>query len=181
MTFKQQDIRDLVLHSPFQAFRLHLADGKQLSVPHPDFALPGNSLLVVANEFFDALPVRHYVKTLAGWRQRLVGLDQTGALAFGLSESIETAITAPAREGSIIEVCPTGQRLMSDIAQRLVREGGILLLIDYGYTQTSLGDSLQAVSRHNYVDPLNAPGEADLTAHVDFGALARAARTTRRM
>ena len=56
MTFKQQDIRDLVLHSPFQAFRLHLADGKQLSVPHPDFALPGNSLLVVANEQSNGSP-----------------------------------------------------------------------------------------------------------------------------
>jgi len=149
---------------------------KKISWTDSFASTPQGPAFIVVNEFFDALPVRHYVKTLAGWRQRLVGLDQTGALAFGLSESIETAITAPAREGSIIEVCPTGQRLMSDIAQRLVREGGILLLIDYGYTQTSLGDSLQAVSRHNYVDPLDAPGEADLTAHVDFGALARAAQ-----
>jgi SAM-dependent MidA family methyltransferase len=139
-------------------------------------ATPSGPAFIVANEFFDALPVRHYVKTLAGWRQRLIGLDQTGSLAFGLSENIEPALTAPAREGSIIEVCPAGQRLMSDIAQRLVAEGGVMLLIDYGYTQTSLGDSLQAVSRHNYVDPLDSPGEADLTAHVDFAALARAAR-----
>jgi NADH dehydrogenase [ubiquinone] 1 alpha subcomplex assembly factor 7 len=136
---------------------------------------PPGPAFIIANEFFDALPVRHYVKTLAGWRQRLIGLDQTGSLAFGLSEKIEPTLTAAAREGSIIEVCPTGQRLMSDIAQRLVAEGGVLLLIDYGYTQTSLGDSLQAVSRHSYVDPLDAPGEADLTAHVDFAALARAA------
>lgn len=137
---------------------------------------PPGPAFIVANEFFDALPVRHYVKTLAGWRQRLVGLDQTGSLAFGLSESIEPAITAPAREGSIIEVCPSAQRLISDIAQRLVRDSGVLLLFDYGYTQTSLGDSLQAVSRHHYVDPLDSPGEADLTAHVDFAALARAAQ-----
>lgn len=136
---------------------------------------PSGPAFIVANEFFDALPVRHYVKTLAGWRQRLIGLDQTGTLAFGLSEKVEPTLTAPAREGSIIEVCPAGQRLMSDIARRLVAEGGVLLLIDYGYTQTSLGDSLQAVSRHSYVDPLDAPGHADLTAHVDFAALARAA------
>ena len=137
---------------------------------------PRGPAFIVANEFFDALPVRHYVKTIAGWRQRLIGLDQSESLAFGLSENIETALNAPAREGSIIEICPTGQRLMSDIAQRLVAEGGVLLLIDYGYTQTSLGDSLQAVSKHSYVDPLDAPGEADLTAHVDFAALARAAQ-----
>lgn len=56
MTFKQQDLRDLVLHAPFQAFRLHLADGKQLKVPHPDFALPGASLLVVANELSTGAP-----------------------------------------------------------------------------------------------------------------------------
>ena len=136
---------------------------------------PHGPAFILANEFFDALPVRHYVKTLAGWRQRLVGLHQTGALAFGLSEKIESTLTAPAREGSIIEVCPTAQRIMSEIAARLVVEGGVLLLIDYGYTQTSLGDSLQAVSKHAYVDPLDAPGEADLTAHVDFAALARAA------
>jgi SAM-dependent MidA family methyltransferase len=68
------------------------------------------------------------------------------------------------------------QKLIGDIATRLVAQGGALLLIDYGYEQTSLGDSFQAVSRHAYVDPLAAPGEADLTAHVDFAALARAAR-----
>jgi SAM-dependent MidA family methyltransferase len=65
---------------------------------------------------------------------------------------------------------------MSEIAARLVRDGGAILIIDYGYLETSLGDSLQAVSRHEYVDPLAEPGEADLTAHVDFAALARAAR-----
>ncbi len=91
---------------------------------------PSGPAFIVANEFFDALPVRHYVKTLAGWRQRLIGLDQTGTLAFGLSEKVEPTLTAPAREGSIIEVCPAGQRLMSDIARRLVAEGGVLLLID---------------------------------------------------
>lgn len=150
--------------------------GKPISWLENFEAAPPGPAFIVANEFFDALPVRHYVKTLAGWRQRLVGLDQTGALAFGLSEKIEPTLTAPAREGSIIEVCPTGQRMMSDIAARLVAQGGVLLVIDYGYTQTSLGDSLQAISKHVYVDPLDAPGEADLTAHVDFAALARAAQ-----
>jgi len=147
----------------------------------PDWAesfagTPAGPAFIVANELFDALPVRHYVKTIGGWRERLVGLDSTGALAFGLSEQVEPSLAAPAREGSIIEVCPEGQRLMGEIAARLVATGGVCLIIDYGYTQTSLGDSLQAVANHAYVDPLDAPGEADLTTHVDFAALARAAR-----
>jgi NADH dehydrogenase [ubiquinone] 1 alpha subcomplex assembly factor 7 len=137
---------------------------------------PPGPAFMLANEFFDALPVRHFVKTIPGWRERLVGLDATGELVFGLSDKVETALKVPAREGSIIEVSGVAQRIMGEIAARLVREGGALLLIDYGYLETSLGDSLQAVSKHAYVDPLAAPGEADLTAHVDFAALARAAK-----
>jgi SAM-dependent MidA family methyltransferase len=137
---------------------------------------PPGPAIILANEFFDALPVRHYVRTLSGWRERLVGLNASGGLVFGLADEIEPALTAPAREGSIIEVSPASQRVMGDIAARLAREGGVLLVVDYGYPETSLGDSLQAVSKHAYVDPLAEPGEADLTAHVDFAALARAAR-----
>jgi NADH dehydrogenase [ubiquinone] 1 alpha subcomplex assembly factor 7 len=137
---------------------------------------PSGPAFILANEFFDALPVRHYVKTTQGWRERLVGLDAAGDLAFGLSHEVEPTLHVAAREGSILEVGALAQRVMGDIAARLVREGGALLLIDYGYLVTSLGDSLQAVARHAYVDPLAAPGEADLTAHVDFAALARAAR-----
>lgn len=136
---------------------------------------PPGPAFIIANEFFDALPVRHYVKAQGGWREQLVGLDAEGEIAFGLSEQTEPSLTVPARDGSTIEVSVASQELIGDIAARLVAEGGALLLIDYGYNQTSLGDSLQAVSRHAYVDPLAAPGEADLTAHVDFAALARAA------
>lgn len=137
---------------------------------------PPGPAFILANEFFDALPVRHYVRTLSGWRERLVGLNASGGLVFGLADEIEPALTAQAREGSIIEVSPASQRIMSDIAARLVREGGVMLVVDYGYLDTSFGDSLQAVAKHVYVDPLAEPGDADLTAHVDFAALARAAR-----
>ena len=143
----------------------------------PDVAhVPRGPAVILANELFDALPVRHFVKTIGGWRERLVGLDAGGELAFGLSDRVEPTLNAPAREGSIIEVGAIGQRLMTEIAARLAAEGGALLVIDYGYLETSLGDSLQAVARHAYVDPLAAPGDADLTAHVDFAALGRAAR-----
>ncbi len=159
------------------AQRRTLADsGKEISWSGDFAQTPHGPSIILANEFFDALPVRHFVKTMEGWRERLVGLDARGELAFGLSDQIEPTLTTPAREGSIIEVCAVGQRMMSDIATRIVAEGGAFLVIDYGYTQTSLGDSLQAVARHAYVDPLAEPGEADLTAHVDFAALARAAR-----
>ena len=141
------------------------------------FQIPQGPAFIIANEFFDALPVRHYVKTVVGWRERLVGLDSSGALTFGLSEKIEAGLSLNAREGSIIEICPAAQSLIADIAQRLVVQGGVCLVIDYGYTQTSLGDSLQAVAHHSYADPLDAPGDADLTTHVDFAALARAAHS----
>jgi NADH dehydrogenase [ubiquinone] 1 alpha subcomplex assembly factor 7 len=133
-------------------------------------------LFIVANEFFDALPARHFVKSAEGWRERLVGLDDTGALRFGLAPQIESALRVEAPEGSIIEVNGVAQRLMTEIAGRIVADGGAFLVIDYGYMRTALGESLQAVARHAYVDPLEAPGEADLTTHVDFAALSRAAR-----
>jgi SAM-dependent MidA family methyltransferase len=137
--------------------------------------IPDGPAIIIANEFFDALPVRHFVQTERGWSERLVGMDENDALAFGVGESVEPDLTVAAPEGSIIEIGAIGARIMRDIAARLVAQGGVLLVIDYGYTQTALGETLQAVSRHAYVDPLEAPGEADLTTHVDFAALARAA------
>ncbi|MGJ0426326.1 class I SAM-dependent methyltransferase [Methylocystis sp.] len=160
-----------------EAQRQTLARAAKPAQWHLDFAeTPPGPAFILANEFFDALPVRHFVKTAGGWREQLVGLDAQGELAFGLSDQIEPTLNVPAREGSIIEVSAASQKLIGDIAARLVAQGGALLLVDYGYEQTSLGESLQAVSRHAYVDPLATPGEADLTAHVDFAALARAAR-----
>ncbi|WP_159730911.1 class I SAM-dependent methyltransferase [Methylosinus sp. Ce-a6] len=137
--------------------------------------VPDGPAIVIANEFFDALPVRHFVQTERGWSERLVGLDESGALAFGVGERIEADLTVAAPEGSIIEIGAIGARIMRDIAARLVAQGGAMLVVDYGYTQTALGETLQAVAHHAYVDPLEAPGEADLTSHVDFAALARAA------
>jgi NADH dehydrogenase [ubiquinone] 1 alpha subcomplex assembly factor 7 len=137
--------------------------------------VPSGPAVFIANEFFDALPVRHYVRTAQGWCERMVGLDAQGDLIFGVSAQVEPHIHVEAPEGSFLEVAATAQRVMSDIAQRLVREGGAALIIDYGYTQTRLGETLQAMRAHKAVDPLLDPGEADLTAHVDFAALARAA------
>ncbi len=137
--------------------------------------LPSGPAIVFANEFFDALPVRHYVKTPQGWRERLVGLDGEGGLSFGLSPEIEPYLKAKADDGVVLEVGAAAQRLMTQIAARVATENGALLAVDYGYDHTGLGETLQAVKAHQFVDPLAEPGEADLTTHVDFAALARAA------
>jgi SAM-dependent MidA family methyltransferase len=137
---------------------------------------PPGPAIFLANEFFDALPVRHYVQTPEGWRERLVGLDAEGELTFGLSAEIEPYIKVKAEDGSVLEIGAAAQRLMTRVATRIVAENGALLAVDYGYDLTTLGETLQAVKAHQFVDPLAEPGEADLTTHVDFSALGRAAR-----
>jgi NADH dehydrogenase [ubiquinone] 1 alpha subcomplex assembly factor 7 len=137
--------------------------------------VPDGPAIFLANEFFDALPVRHYVKTARGWCERLVGLDGE-RLIFGLSDAPEPDLRVDAPAGSILEIGAVAHRLMARLAGRVADQGGAALVIDYGHTQTDLGETLQAVKAHAYVDPLESPGEADLTAHVDFAALGRAAR-----
>jgi len=138
--------------------------------------LPQGPAIFLANEFFDALPVRHFVKTSRGWCERLVGLDAQGELTFGVGEAVEPYLTAPAEEGEVLEIGAVAQRLMTQIAARIVIQGGAGLFIDYGYDRTGFGETLQAVKAHAFADPLAEPGEADLTTHVDFSALGRAAR-----
>ena len=140
-------------------------------------ALPEGPLFLVANEFFDALPVRQFVRDATRWRERQVGL-QDGRLAFGLGPALpQPALAArldDTRDGDLVEYCPAAAPVMAGIAQRIADHGGAALVIDYGDWR-SLGDTLQAVSRHGRADPLADPGQADLTAHVDFEALALAA------
>ena len=144
--------------------------------------VPPGPTLAVANEFFDALPVRQFQRTKGGWRERLVSGDpDSGGLRFVLADRPDPAIAlAPgaagdAPEGSIVELCPSAQALAGELAGRAVRDGGAALVIDYGHALSALGDTLQAVRRHRYADPLADPGEVDLTAHVDFAALAATA------
>lgn len=145
---------------------------------HSDIAdVPAGPMIAIANEFFDCLPVRHFVSDGGAWRERLVGLDDEGRLSFGLAVEPELGLGAAAEAGAILELGVAAARLMLDIAGRIVAERGALLVIDYGYDGAPLGETLQASRRHRYADPLEAPGEADLTAHVDFGALSRAARS----
>lgn len=139
-------------------------------------AVPPGPTLVLANEFFDALPVRHYVRGARGWHERLVGLSPASdRLAFGLSPDPEPAITLAAPQGAVLEVGLAGQGLAKALATRLVRDRGAALVIDYGYTVPAFAETLQATKQHRFVDPLAEPGEADLTTHVDFAGLTRAA------
>ncbi|MEZ5779209.1 MAG: SAM-dependent methyltransferase [Paracoccaceae bacterium] len=140
--------------------------------------LPEMPLFFVANEFFDALPIRQFERRGAGWAERQVGLAE-GRLHPGLGPVTPyptlAGRLADTRPGDVVEVCPALPAIAGEIAGRVARHGGVALVIDYG-DQRSLGDTLQAVKAHRTVDPFAEPGEADLTAHVDFEALSLAFR-----
>jgi SAM-dependent MidA family methyltransferase len=135
--------------------------------------VPEGPLLVIANEFFDALPVRQLVRTAGGWRERCVVLEN-GRLAFGDGDPVAHDLAAPT--GSIAELSPHGEARMRSIAERIARCRGAMLAVDYGLFESGTGDTLQAVRRQAKADPLAEPGLADLTAHVDFQRLAAVAR-----
>jgi SAM-dependent MidA family methyltransferase len=139
-------------------------------------ALPELPTFLLANEFFDALPVRHYQRMHQHWHQRLVGLDKNNRLAFGLAAEPEHALKLDAPEGSVLELGLIGERIMADLSGHIARFGGAGLIIDYGHTQSAFGETLQAMKQHAFVDPLEAPGDADITTHVDFERLGHIAR-----
>lgn len=157
-------------------------------VPHAQWHdgvddLPEGPLFLVANEFFDALPVRQFVRTERGWCERCVTLDESGQgfipvlapVAQGVADFLSPAVmNAPI--GSLAEISPASQAVIGQIANRIAVHGGAALIIDYGHVSSGVGDTLQALRAHQFVDPFKTPGLADLTAHVDFEALGRAAR-----
>jgi SAM-dependent MidA family methyltransferase len=139
--------------------------------------LPDAPLFFVANEFFDALPIRQFRRDGAGWRETLVG-TQNGRLCFGLGPRVPFPALehrlADTAEGDIVETAPAAASIAAALGARIAARGGAGLVIDYGDWR-SLGDTLQAVRAHQQVDVLEAPGRCDLTAHVDFEAVARSA------
>lgn len=136
--------------------------------------VPEGPMLLVANEFFDALPIRQFIATERGWCERLVGLEED-RLIFGLRGEAETVLGTPLKIGDVLEWPGASIDLMRSLSRRVARDTGAALLIDYGYWGPAFGDTLQALKAHTYVDPLDEPGEADLTTHVDFHRLAQAA------
>ena len=146
----------------------HVAD-----LPHTDAAI------IVANEFFDALPIHQYVKTADGWRERVVRQRDGKLVPLPGDLPADDAVPAALRqrsEGAIVETAPISAAIMQECAFRIARQGGAMLTIDYGYRGPAAGDTLQAVKAHAFADPFVDPGEVDLTAHVDFTALANAAK-----
>lgn len=146
-----------------------------------DAALADRPLFLLANEFFDALPVRQFVKTERGWCERMV-VANDGVLDFALSpEAIPNAAIPPNRDGAppgaFHETSPAATAIVQQIAETIARRRGAALIVDYGYgAEAGFGETLQAVAAHKYASVLDAPGDADLSAHVDFAALAQTAR-----
>ena len=142
--------------------------------------VPAGPLLLIANEFFDALPIRQYVRRGDRWRERLVGLDGDSLRFVAAERPAAEAVGFPqavrgASEGAVFERCPAALALMAAIGGRIARDGVAALIVDYGPARSAAGESLQAVRAHAFHDVLAEPGEADLTAHVDFESLGRAA------
>jgi NADH dehydrogenase [ubiquinone] 1 alpha subcomplex assembly factor 7 len=154
---------------------------------HPDAqwhdslaTLPADTpLLIVANEFFDALPVRQLVRTEAGWHERLVAVAGGGFAPVPGPRIPPAALPLSAPPGTVVETSPASLATARELAARLIAQGGAALIVDYGHTAPSAGETLQAVSAHAYADPWVEPGERDLTAHVDFAAFAASVQGVR--
>ncbi|MDP4538273.1 SAM-dependent methyltransferase [Qipengyuania sp. DY56-A-20] len=173
----------LVEGSP--ALRKIQAEALHEAVFHDDLgSLPEDRpLLLVANEFLDALPVRQLVRTEAGWRERMVALageDAAEGFVFTAgTQPMDAAVPEAWRDappGTLVETCPGAAAALAEVARRLTAQGGAALFVDYGHLAARNGSSLQAVREHAKVDPLAYPGTADLTAHVDFATLAEIAK-----
>lgn len=140
--------------------------------------LADGPLFLVANEFFDALPIRQFLREENGWAETMVGLSGAETLALGRRPALlpdELFAHRHAAPGTLLEYRPAAAAIMAAIGRRIAHHGGLALIVDYGAWEGQ-GDTFQAVMQHHFADPLAAPGMADLTAHVAFDALARAAR-----
>jgi SAM-dependent MidA family methyltransferase len=166
-----------------------LRERQRAAVPQAAFhddldGLPTNGpILAVANEFFDALPVRQVVRAAAGWRERVLipGAGEPGESFMPIAgyRQMDSAIPEALRDaplGSILETSPASATVAFDLAGRIARQGGAAIIIDYGYEGPAIGDTLQAVRSHRMTDPFTQVGDSDLTTHVDFGTLGNVAR-----
>ena len=168
--------------------RLMLAQKEKLTDAGADISwhfgpetLPDAPLGIIANELFDAIPAAQHVKTADGWfeRQICIGNDGRPDFCVGVTKLDETALPVSHTaqpEGQIFETAPARIAMLQSLARRIKRNGGFALFIDYGHAEPGFGDTLQAVKNHRYAGVFDHPGEDDLTSHVDFAALAQAAR-----
>jgi SAM-dependent MidA family methyltransferase len=148
---------------------------------HDNFdEVPDGPSIILANEYFDVLPIHQVVRRETGWHERVIELDDSGELAFGAApeptprfDVLLPPLVRAAPVGAVFEWRPDTE--IMKIAARVRDQDGAALIIDYGHVRSDAGDTFQAITRHSYADPLQAPGQADVTAHVDFQALAHAA------
>jgi NADH dehydrogenase [ubiquinone] 1 alpha subcomplex assembly factor 7 len=138
-------------------------------------AVPEGPSILLANEFIDALPIRQHISRGKVWHERVVTLDQGGDFVFAEGDVVDVAGLPPAPDSTIFETRPETAQLLALLASRAARSPLAALIVDYGHAETGCGDTLQAVAAHRYAEPLAAPGETDLSAHVDFAALKREA------
>lgn len=166
------------LHLVEASDRLRAEQAERLTGQQPNWhdslqTVPDLPLFLVANEFFDALPIRQFQRGAQGWSERVIGVND-GALSMGLTpEGPIPALDhrlADTTPGDLVETCAPGRQIADEIAQRIASAGGCAVIVDYGDWR-SLGDTWQALRDHAPVDPLTCAGTADLTAHVDFEAL----------
>jgi SAM-dependent MidA family methyltransferase len=144
--------------------------------------LPDRPLFIVGNEIFDALPFRQFVSHDGKWLEHAIGLDASGSFQFGIGTASLATDALPdagknAPDGTIFEIAPAREALMSSIATRIAARGGTGIFFDYGHLTPGLGDTFQAVRKHRSEGVFDNPGEADLTSHVNFSALAGVARS----
>jgi NADH dehydrogenase [ubiquinone] 1 alpha subcomplex assembly factor 7 len=142
--------------------------------------VPEGPAIILANEYFDVLPIHQAIKRETGWHERTIELDPNGKLAFGAApeplprfEVLLPRLIRAAPPGAVFEWRPDSE--IMKIASRVRDQDGAALIVDYGHVRSDAGDTFQAIARHSFTDPLKAPGQADVTAHVDFQALTRAA------
>lgn len=168
----------LVEASPrLRAMQQAKLSGYQVTWSDDVTALPEAPLFLLANEFFDALPIRQFTRQGQAWAETMVGVAD-GALVFGRGPPVALGMLAhrlgDTADGDVVEMCPGAAAIIGTVGAHIAQHGGAALIIDYGAWQGH-GDTFQALRHHGFADPLAAPGMADLTAHVDFAALARAA------
>ena len=175
--------RAVEIHLVETSPKLRAAQGEMLAKFSPPVSwhddireIPSAPFILLANEFFDALAIRQFVFTATGWHERGVTFDGK-KFAWASREIAGTELPQAARHlpppvpGNMIEICPALPEILETIRTRFILHAGAALIIDYGYAATDYGDTFQALRAHEYADPLEYPGEQDLTAHVNFSVI----------
>jgi NADH dehydrogenase [ubiquinone] 1 alpha subcomplex assembly factor 7 len=174
------DIHLVEISPPLKAAQVNALDGNLITWHDSLAALPEGPMLLVTNELYDALPIHQFIRTAEGWRERLVDAAPEGFRFVLASQNTPTtalisSAACGAALGSIAEVSAVGVSLTHEIGRRIAASDGLALIIDYASDQGPIGDTLQAVRRHGYHPVLDDPGEADISARVDFTTMARVA------